>query len=158
MFNDIQIYDEAVEIVPLDMMFKHYTKFLMDAIVQHNGKMGSSALANGVDCISHIIMVYEKAERMGCLTEDLACQHVTFLMESGRSDEARELAERLCSGKFLDAVHLWDLRLSMEIRCITEKSPPLNKTDLSVVFELFKSILMRTSVSEAQRLWLMVCK
>ncbi|KAL8132482.1 hypothetical protein AgCh_008103 [Apium graveolens] len=33
-------------------------------------------------------------------------QHVTFLMESGRSDEARKLAERLCSGKFLDVMHL----------------------------------------------------
>lgn len=154
----IQIYEEAVEIVPSDMMFNHYTKFLLDAIVQQNGKMDSFALANGVDCISHIIMVYEKAERMGCLTEDLACQHVTFLMELGRSDEARKLAERLCSGKFLDAVHLWDMRLSLEIRCITEKSPSLSKIDLSVVFELFKSILMRIPVSEAQSLWPMALK
>lgn len=147
-----------MEIVPSDMMFKHYTKFLMDAIVQQDGKLGSFALANGVNLISHIIMVYEKAETMGCLTEDLACQHVTFLMESGRSDEARKLAERLCSGKFLDAVHLWDMRLSMEIRFITERSPSQSKTDLSVVYELFKSILMRISVSEAQSLWLMVFK
>lgn len=154
----IQIYEEALEIVPSDMMFKHYAKFLKDAIVQQNGKIRSSTLADGVDSLSHILMVYEKAERMGCITEDLACQHVTFLMELGRSDEARKLAERLCSGKFLDAVHLWDLRLSMEIRCITEKSPSPSKTDLSVLFELFKSILMRISVSEARSLWLMALK
>lgn len=158
----IQIYEEALKIVPTTMMFNLYTKFLVDATFHKNGEIQNSAIlgssADGVDSISHVLMVYEKAERMGCITEDLVCQHVTFLLEFGRLDEARNLAEKLCSGKLLDAVRLWVLRLSIEITCLNEKSPSPSKADLSFVFKLFRGILMKASISKAESLWVMAFK
>ena len=93
---------------------------------------------------------------MGCITEDLACQHISFYLQLGRLEEARKLAEKLCSGKLSDAVNLWVVRLSIEMRIVTNRSVSPSKFDLLPVFELLKSILTRTAVWKAESLWLMV--
>lgn len=137
-------------------MFDLYIKFLMDTI-DRNGHNQSSRLSdspnNYIDPVSHVLMVYEKAQSMGCITEDLACQHVSFLLELGRLDDAKNLAEKLCSGELSEAVHLWALRLSIEMRRITTPS----KTDLSFVFDLLQIPLRKVVVAQAESLWLMVC-
>ncbi|KVI09411.1 hypothetical protein Ccrd_012246, partial [Cynara cardunculus var. scolymus] len=130
LFNAIQVYDEALKIVPSSSMFDLYIKFLRDTIDRNrhtqNSKLSDSS-DNYIDPVSHVLMVYEKAQKMGCITEDLGCQHVSFLLELGRLDDARNLAEKLCSGELSEAVRLWFLRLSIEIKRIGTPS----KADLS---------------------------
>ncbi|MFS7909674.1 hypothetical protein Hanom_Chr02g00097371 [Helianthus anomalus] len=59
---------------------------------------------------------------MGCISEDLACQHVSFLLQLERLDDARNLAEKLCNGELSETVNLWVLRLSIEIKRIKTPS------------------------------------
>lgn len=141
-------------------MVELYVKFLMDAVSDENrdGEASIHFHSHGhtIELVSHIQEVFEKAESLGCITEDLACQHVSFLLHLGKLNEAKMLTEKLCSGKFPDAVHLWTLRLSIEMRCIQNKSLSPSQADL--IFELLKNILMKVSVSEAESLWTMVCR
>ncbi|KAA8515521.1 hypothetical protein F0562_018868 [Nyssa sinensis] len=158
----IQVYEEAIKIVPSALMFNLYTKFLMDAIVSKKGDSQSSGLPSVsdhiLDPISHMLTVYEKAESMRCVTESLACQHISFYLQLGRLDEARELAERLCNGKLSDSVQLWVLRLSIEMKSVTKKSLFPSKTDFLSIFELLKNVLTKVPISEAESLWLMALK
>ncbi|KAF3455199.1 hypothetical protein FNV43_RR05647 [Rhamnella rubrinervis] len=108
--------------------------------------------------VSHLLMVYEKAATTGCITEDLACQHISFYLQLGRVEEARKLAEKLCRERFPDAVKLWELRCSVEIRHVTRDFPSPSKADLLPIFELIKDALNRVSASEAESLWLMALK
>ncbi|XP_024983638.1 U3 small nucleolar RNA-associated protein 6 homolog [Cynara cardunculus var. scolymus] len=157
LFNAIQVYDEALKIVPSSSMFDLYIKFLRDTIDRNrhtqNSKLSDSS-DNYIDPVSHVLMVYEKAQKMGCITEDLGCQHVSFLLELGRLDDARNLAEKLCSGELSEAVRLWFLRLSIEIKRIGTPS----KADLSFVFDLLQTPLRKVVVSQAESLWLMGLK
>lgn len=140
------------------MMFNLYAKFLMGVIVPQEEENQNSVLSSPtVDYISHLLTVYEKAETMGCITEDLACQHISFYLQLGRLDEARKLAEKLCSGKLSDSVQLWLLRVSIEIRSVTKDSPSPSKADLLSIFELLRKVLANVSISKAESLWLMVC-
>lgn len=142
-------------------MFELYIKFLVDVVsdetmdgeaVVHINSHGSP-----IELVSHLQIVFEKAESLGCITEDLACQHVSFLLHLGKSDKAKILVEKLCSGKFSHAINLWTLRLSIEIKCIQNKSPSPSDDDLLYIFELLRTILMKVSISEAENLWIMVC-
>ncbi|GJU33668.1 hypothetical protein Tco_1182022 [Tanacetum coccineum] len=78
--------------------------------------------------------VYKKDSSIICyiITEDLAHQHVSFLLEVGRSDDARSLAEKLCNEELSEAVNLWVLHLLVEMRRITTPS----NDDFSFVFDL----------------------
>lgn len=138
-------------------MFDLYIKFLVDTVGQ-NGQSQSSKISdsfdNCIDLVSHVLTVYEKAQSMGCITEDLACQHVSFLLELGRLDDARNLAEKLCNGELPEAVNLWVLRLSIEMKRIITPS----KADLSFMFNLLQNPLKKIAVLQAESLWLMVCK
>lgn len=146
--------------MPSATMFELYVKFLTDVIPCGNGDGKSSDNSSNhfhvVDPISHLLMVYEKAESMGCITEALACQHVSFLLQLGKQVEAKTLVEKYCTGKFSEAVHLWTLRLSIEMRC-TESVSSSNKAALLSLFELLRNVLMKVSTSKAENLWLMVC-
>ncbi|XAR69929.1 hypothetical protein NMG60_11001702 [Bertholletia excelsa] len=151
----MQVYNEAIKVVPSSAIFRLYIRFLKDAVGHNNGEVPSSG-----DFISynHILMVYDKAKSMGCITEDLACEHISCFLQLGRLEEARKLAENLCNGKLSDAVDLWVMRLSVEMRCVTEKCGYSSKTDLLSLYEHLKNVLIKMTISKAERLWLMALK
>lgn len=140
-------------------MAEHYLKFLMEA----ENRDGEAVIhlnsdAPAVKLVLHIQEVFEKAERLGCINEEIACHHVSYLMHLGKLVEAKELTEKLCSGKFRDTVNLWTLRLTIEIRFMQNKTLSPGKADLLSIFDLLKDILMKLNVSAAQDLWIMVCR
>ncbi|KAL8032873.1 hypothetical protein ABFX02_13G125400 [Erythranthe guttata] len=149
----VEVYEQGLQFVPSARMVELYVKFLMDAVSDEN-REGEIA----GEIVSHLKVLFERAENLGCVTEDLACQYVSFLLNLGKLDEAKILLEKLCSGKFPDAVHLWTLRLSVEMKCIQNKSPSPSKADLLYIFQLLRNILMKVSVSEAEDLWTMGLK
>ncbi|XP_022716123.1 U3 small nucleolar RNA-associated protein 6 homolog [Durio zibethinus] len=155
----VQLYEEATKIVPSAKMFDLYLKFLMDVIASERGEVEASGLSDHASSyISHILKVYETAETVGCLTEELACQYISFYEQLGRLEEAKKVAQKLCSGKLSDSVELWLLRVSVEIRCITKNSLSPSKADALSIFELLKTVLTKMSISEAENLWLMALK
>ncbi|PIN13593.1 HAT (Half-A-TPR) repeat-containing protein [Handroanthus impetiginosus] len=158
----VQVYEEGLKFIPSAAMIELYVKFLMDAITDENreGEAATHFLSHGhaVELASHLQTVFEKAESMGCITEDLACQHVSFLLHRGKLKEAKILTEKLCSEKFPDAVHLWILRLSIEIKCSQNESLSRSKADLQYIFDLLRNILTKVSISEAENLWIMGLK
>ncbi|KAG8494394.1 hypothetical protein CXB51_012122 [Gossypium anomalum] len=155
----VQVYEEAIEAVPSATMFKLYINFLLDAIASERGEVEAFNLSDHASSyISDILKVYEKAETTGCLTEELACQCIAFYTQLGRLEEAKEVAENLYSGKLSDSVQLWLLRVSVEIRCITKDSLSPSKADALSIFELFKTVLTKMSISEAESLWIMALK
>ncbi|KAM3339692.1 U3 small nucleolar RNA-associated protein 6 isoform X1 [Capsicum galapagoense] len=159
--RSIQVYEEGLKFVPLASMFDCYAKFLMDVIhFKNQGSQSSehfSAASHGMDPISQLLVVYEKAETMGCITEDLACQYVSFLLQLEKVDEARTLAAKFCSGKFSEAVRLWALLFSTEMRFIQNNCTP-NKAALSSFFEPLRNVLLEVPISEAETIWLMALK
>ncbi|KAL3820725.1 hypothetical protein ACJIZ3_006630 [Penstemon smallii] len=148
----IQVYEDGLKFVPSAMMFDLYVKFLMDLINNENKDEES------VDLVSHLQIVFEKAESLGCITEDLAGQHVSFILQLGKLDEATKLLEKMCSGNFSDSVHLWTSLISLKMKYTQNKSLPPSKADLISIFELLKNILMKASISESDNLWLMGLK
>ncbi|XWS19396.1 hypothetical protein CRYUN_Cryun31cG0012100 [Craigia yunnanensis] len=155
----VQLYEEATKSVPSVMMFNLYINFLMDIIASERGEVDASSLSNHTSSyISHIWKVYEKAGTMGCLTEEIGCQYISFYTELGRLEEAKKVAEKLCSGKLSDSVKLWLLRVSVEIRFITKNSLSPCKADAVSIFELLKTVLTKMSISEAENLWIMALK
>ncbi|XP_071686729.1 uncharacterized protein [Rutidosis leptorrhynchoides] len=161
LFDAVQVYNEGLEIVPSSTMFNLCIKFLMDAIGQNGSSQSCCMLSDlksdkYIDPVAHVLTVFEDAQRKGCITEDLACQHISFLLELGRLDDARNLAEKFCCGGELpEAVNLWVLRLSIETRRI---GTPSKADDLSFVFDLLQNALKNISVSKAESLWLMGLK
>ncbi|KAL5578821.1 hypothetical protein UlMin_011263 [Ulmus minor] len=155
----VEVYEEAIKVLPSATMFNLYEKFLLGLIVPQKGENQNSDIdTQRATYVSHLLLVYEKAEKMGCITEDLACQHVSFYLQQGRLDEARKLAEKFCREKFSDSIQLWQLRVSLEIRHVTRDSPSPSKADLLSVFGILKDILTKASVSKAESLWLMALK
>ncbi|KAE8721061.1 L-ascorbate oxidase-like protein [Hibiscus syriacus] len=105
-----QVYEEAIKSVPSATMFKFYIKFLSDVIAPKSGEAEVISLTNHTSSyITDIMKVYEKAEKMGCLTEELACQYFIYT-QLGRLEEAKKLAEKLCCGKLSDSLQLWALK------------------------------------------------
>lgn len=142
--------------MPSSALFSLYVKFLRSIIVPVKGEQTLGLSSHTENITSRLLMVYEKALTLGHITDDLACQYVLFYLELGRLDEAQELAQRLCSGKFSNSVKLWELRVSTEIKCSSKDSPSPSKNDLKSIFELTKEVLKKFSVSESGSLWLKV--
>lgn len=139
-------------------MFNQYAKFFMGVTALLKGENKPSELTSqSASYISHLLRIYEKAETMGCIDEDLACQHISFYLQLGRLDEARKLAEKLCREKFSSSAQLCLLRVSVGVRHLTRDSTSPSKAELLSIFELLKDALTRVSTSEAESLWLMVC-
>lgn len=154
----MQVYEEALEVVPSAHLFNLYIKFLMDITFIKEAETQNAGLSGHTEkCVSKLLAVFEKAEAMGYLNEELACKYVSFYLQLERLDEARELAEKLCSGRLSNSVQLWQLRVSIEVRYATRNQSPPRKEDLSSIFELLRKILTDVPVSEAKSLWLMVC-
>ncbi|XVF26061.1 hypothetical protein REPUB_Repub13aG0267500 [Reevesia pubescens] len=155
----VQVYEEATKNVPSAVMFNLYIKFWMDIIASGQVETEAAGLSNYTSSyISYILKVYEKAETLGCLTEEIACQYISFYTQLGRLEEAKKVAEKLCCGKLSDSVQLWLLRVSVEIRCVTKNSLSPSKADALSIFELLKTVLTKMSISEAESLWIMALK
>lgn len=155
-----QIYEESLKVLPSTEMFSLYVKFWMDVISPQGDGPQSLGVAHISDyapeLTSGLLKLYEKAESMGYMLEDLAYQYVSLYLQLGRLEEARKISERLCMGKLSGAVKLWELRISVEMNWITRKSPSLNKDDLHSIFKLVQEILAKAPVSDADSLWQMV--
>ncbi|OVA10395.1 RNA-processing protein [Macleaya cordata] len=158
----VEIYEEALESVPSAKMFSFYTKFWVDVIAPESEDSQVSGLTNTSDDVvkftSRLFMVFEKAESMGCITEDLALQYISFYLQLGRLKEARKLAEKLSNGKLSCAVNIWVLRVSIEMKWVARKSASLSKDDLRSVYELLQTVLSKVAISEAESLWHMAIK
>ncbi|XP_027088032.1 uncharacterized protein [Coffea arabica] len=157
----IQVYEEGLKAVPSATMFEFYVKFLMDAIsciIGDNQPEDSSKSGQGVDPISHLLMVYEEAQNSGFISEDLACEHVSFLLQLGKLHEARKLVEKLCAGKFSNSVKLWALQISIDMRCVQDRSNSPTKANLSSIFDILINFLTHVAISEAEKLWRMAFK
>ncbi|PON35028.1 U3 small nucleolar RNA-associated protein [Parasponia andersonii] len=155
----IQVYEEALKVLPSATIFNIYSKFLMAVILLRKGEKEISGLSGQhATYVSYLLGVYEKAETIGCITEDLAYQHISFYLQLGRLDEARKLADKLCCEKFSDSIQLWLLKASLEVRHITRDSLSPTKYDLLSIFGLVKDVLTKASVSKAGSLWLMALK
>lgn len=155
----VQVYEEALKVAPSASVFDLYTKFLIGVIVPRKGEKEISGLSGQFTIfIPNLLKVFEKAETIGCLTENLACQHISFYLHLGRLDEARKLTEKFCHEKFSDSIRLWLLKASLEIRHMTRDSNSPTKADLLSVYGLVKNVLAKASISEAEGLWLMVLK
>ncbi|XP_072955999.1 uncharacterized protein [Typha angustifolia] len=157
----VQVYEEAIKLLPTVKMFTLYAKFWVDMLFPDREDSISLLHDAGVDTsdfTSSALKVYEKAELSKCLTEDLACQYVSFYLQIGRLEEAKNLAEKLCSGPLSVAAKLWFLRSSIEIKWLTKKSSSLSKDNLASVFHLLKNALSKLPITEAENLWLMAMK
>lgn len=154
----MQVFEEGLQTVTSSSMFEIYIKFLMEAIAQSNGdddELTPSSSPTG-DCISHIINVYQKADETGFLTEELADEYVSLYLKLGKTHEAQNLAEKLCSEKFAVSAKLWLSRVSIEIRSLSGNSTP-SKVEFQTVFELLSNALRKVPISESESLWLLVC-
>ncbi|KOM33792.1 hypothetical protein LR48_Vigan01g334800 [Vigna angularis] len=150
----IQVYEEALNNISSGTMFSLYANFLSAIIAPKEGEtniIGPSGQA--VNYISHLLSIYGRAESMGCITEDLACKHVSLHLQLRQLEEARKLAAELCSGKLAESVELWVLRITIEIRYITRSSATPSDADLQTLFELFQQSLMKVSASKSYHLW-----
>jgi len=160
--KSIQVYDEAVRRLPTSKMYSLYAKFWMDVLYPDREDSIASFQNPEFDAsefTSSILNVYESAESCGCLTEDLACQYVSFCLKLERLEEAKNLAEKLCNGPLSDAANLWSLRASMEINSVaTAGSTPFSKEKLSCLFDLFNTVLSKLPVTQTEGLWHMAMK
>ncbi|PKA46701.1 hypothetical protein AXF42_Ash019684 [Apostasia shenzhenica] len=150
------VYEEAFNVLPSVKMFSLFLKFWSNVT-----NPNSTSINTAVDVTefhSSLQKAFEKAESSGCLTEDLACEYISFYLQAENLERARQEAKRLCGGKLSEAANLWLLRISIEIKCLTNKAAPMNKDDLQFIFQLLKHVLDRLSVSKAQCLWFMALK
>ncbi|XP_050214045.1 uncharacterized protein LOC126665322 [Mercurialis annua] len=155
----IEVYEEALQFVPSPTMFSLYAKFFMDAIAPKREENQLSGLpVHSEDYISHLLKIYEKAEASGCLTEDLAFEYVSFYLQLGKLEEARLLAKNFCNGKLSDSVKLWLLMFSIEIRYLTNNVSGPSEVDLQSIFGLFRRVLTKKPILEAEDLWIMAIK
>ncbi|KAK9151703.1 hypothetical protein Syun_010012 [Stephania yunnanensis] len=156
------VYEEALNIIPCSKMFSQYTKFWMDVIAPESEDSSILGFAcspdYAIEFTSRLLKVYKKAECMGYITEDLAYQWVLLHMQLGRLEEAAELVERFCKGKFSKSVKLWVSKVSIRMKLTTENSHSANKDEIRSLFELLQSALAKVKVSEAETLWLMAIK
>ncbi|KAL3519447.1 hypothetical protein ACH5RR_017596 [Cinchona calisaya] len=158
----IQVYEEGLTAVPSATMLNYYVKFLMDTISCENGdnqtSEDSSKSGYFVDPISHLLMIYDKGQCSGFISENLACQHISFLLQLGKLDDAKKLAEKLCSGMFSNSVEVWALRLSIDMRSSPDQLHSPTKANLSSICDLLINVLTKVANTEAEKLWLMAFK
>ncbi|KAF9590424.1 hypothetical protein IFM89_035259 [Coptis chinensis] len=99
----VGIYEEALKYVPSAKMLSLYAKFWMDVISPEgdDSQISGSAPSNfAVEFLSDLLKVYEKAESMGCMTEDLAYQYISLYLRVGRLEEARTMAKGFAMENF----------------------------------------------------------
>ncbi|XP_021721596.1 U3 small nucleolar RNA-associated protein 6 homolog [Chenopodium quinoa] len=153
----IKVYEEAIQSISSVAMFDMYVKFLSE-VISLKGEIGSSgcfiASKHAGDYISHLIKVLEKADTLGCLDEDLACQFVMLYKNRGKFDEAMKLAESFCEGKYSDSRQLWVLRVTEQMKHIKESGTSC-KAHLSSIFDLLKRLVKKVAVSDDEGLWVM---
>lgn len=157
----VEVYEEALDILPSVKMFTLYTKFWLDLIIPNEEGSNSVFSDVGIDVTefsSSILKIYENAELRGCLTDDLAYQYISFYLQMNMMEDARILADRLLNSKLSGAASLWILRLSIEMKWLANKYSSVSSTDLSYVYKLLKDVLTKISISEAEGLWLMAIK
>lgn len=146
--------------MPSTEMFSFYTSFWKDVIAPKGEDSQvfepTDVSDKTVEFTSRLFKVFEKAESMGCITEDLAYHHISLYLELGRLEEARNLAEKFSNGKLSCSVKVWVLRVSIEMKWTTRESASLSKDDLRSVFELLQNVLSKVAISEAESLWHMV--
>lgn len=155
----IQVYEDALKTVQSAKMYGYYAKFLQDLIDLDKSESMDGLhfirkfVSNVEEIITNLLKLYERAACSGCLNEDLAEQHVSFLLKVGGVDAARKLAAKFCMGEFSKAVKLWVLRMSLEIKSVMMKSQTMSKADLHYLFKHFKQTLMGMPVSDSHDLW-----
>lgn len=163
------MYDEAVRKLPTSKMYSLYANFWLGVVF--SDREDSISLFHDADFdasefTSSILKVFENAESCGYLSEDLACQYVSLCLKLGRSEEAPErleeaknLAEKLCSGPLSQAANLWNLRASIEIKSLATAtgSASFSEENLSSLFDLFNIVLPKLSITKAEGLWHTVC-
>ncbi|KAI4298713.1 hypothetical protein L6164_032239 [Bauhinia variegata] len=155
----IQVYEEALVSIPSSTMYKLYANFLTSVIAPKGGETNiSGSSGNASNHVTNLLKICERAESKGCITEDLACEHVALHLQLGQLDEAKNLAAKLCSGKLAESAQLWQLRITIEIKCFTRSSPSRSNTDLLSLFELIRHILTKLPVSKSENLWIMALK
>lgn len=144
--------------MPSGNIFKLYVNCLMGFIARKGGETDiSRSSSQDANYISRLLSVYERAETMKCLTEDLACDYVSFYLQLGELDKARKLSEKLCLGKLADSAKLWELRIKIEIKCTAKRSNSSTDNDQLSLFELLRYCLTKFPVSKSENLWIMVC-
>lgn len=155
MLSNLQVYEEALNVIPSVKMFSLFVNFWIDVAcpesMVHNVGLEVSEFS------LFLKRAYEKAESTGCLIEDLAYQYILFYLQAGKIDKARKVAEKLSSGKLSEASTVWLLRISIEIKCLANKTSSMSKDDLNYIFQLLERVLNRLSLSKAEGLWFMVC-
>ncbi|KAI3948872.1 hypothetical protein MKX01_022286 [Papaver californicum] len=158
----VDVYEEALERMPSTEMFSFYANFWKDVIASKGEDSQVFELTNfsdkAVEFTSRLFKVFEKAESMGSITEDLAYHHISLYLELGRLEEARNLAEKFSNGKLSSSVKVWVLRVSIEMKWVTRESASLSKDDLRSVFELLQNVFSEVAISEAESLWHMAIK
>lgn len=158
----IQVYEEGLKCLPSAAMVKLYVKFLMEANGGENkdeeAQVHFESHGNKVELVPHLQTVFEKALSMGLRSEGLACEHISFMLQLEKFDDAKLLIAKLCSEQFSDAVHLWTLCFSMEVKYALNKSPPPNKIDQQHIFETLGAAVTKFNISEAENLWIMDLK
>ncbi|CAM0905137.1 unnamed protein product [Alopecurus aequalis] len=156
--KSIQVYDEAVRRLPTSKMYSLYAKFWLGAIFsdrEDSISLFQDAEFDASEFTSSMLKVYENAESCGCLTEELACEYVSLFLRLGRFEEAKNLAEKLCSGPLSEAANLWNLRASVEIKSLgtATSSASFSEENLSSLFDLFNVVLPKLSITKAEGLW-----
>ncbi|KAJ4753404.1 U3 small nucleolar RNA-associated protein 6-like protein [Rhynchospora pubera] len=154
-----EVYKEAVKKMPTGRMFSFYAKFWTDVLCEPGLNVLPESGCDEFNFASSLVKVYQQAESSGCLTERLACDYVRCHVEIGNLKEARELAERLCSGShFSGSGELWVLRASVELKWVTFESSLLGKETLESLLCIVKRTAEKVPVSEAEDLWLLALK
>ncbi|KAL8130159.1 hypothetical protein V2J09_019314 [Rumex salicifolius] len=141
----LQVYEEAVSVVTSGVMYDLYVKFLMSVIAPKRTVPSEHVK----EYLSRLERIFEQAETVGCLTKELASQHISFYFETGNTYDAREMLKKYTNGKFSDDVQLWTMRFSLELKALTD---PVG------VFGLLSNFLKRALISDAESLWLMALK
>lgn len=156
--KSIQVYDEAVRKLPTSKMYSLYAKFWLGVIFsdrEDSISLFQDAEFDASEFTSSMLKVFDDAESCGCLTEELACQYVSLFLRLGRFEEAKNLAEKLCSGPLSQAANLWNLRASIEIKSLgtATGSASFSEENLSSLFDLFNIVLPKLSITKAEGLW-----
>ncbi|KAH9328245.1 hypothetical protein KI387_000353, partial [Taxus chinensis] len=155
----IQVYEDALNTITSSCMFGYYTKFLQNLIDYDKSEIAEGLalfrrfVSNVEEIAMNILKLYERAECIGCVNEDLAEQHISFLLKVGDVDAARQLAAKFCTDVFSKAAKIWNLRMSLEIKSVMMNSTKASKADFQSLFELFKHVLLAIPVSESHHLW-----
>ncbi|XP_078428629.1 U3 small nucleolar RNA-associated-like protein [Wolffia australiana] len=144
----LQVYDEALCLVPSAKMYSLFAKFF-DELLSSLSTLGISI----DEFDSNIVKIFKKAESSGFMSDDLAHQYVSIFLHLGNWDEARRLAEKLCAGTNSKGPKLWNLRISMEMKYRLNGSAVIGTADLDSIFSLFKLAADRVPVSESVALW-----